>query len=236
MVTKEEVLKELGLSDKEVAVYLSLLMIGQSTVNFVANKAALNRVTTYDILKALKEKGYVSYVIKSGVKHFEAAEPSKFLDDLKEKEEKVESVLDELQRIKSTLVKKPEIEVYEGIKGLKSIFNDILKEKKKTLWIGAPIMLEKLQFYFPHFIREKRKIKMFSKVITTDNKSMRKYYAANLGQYVKYKFVDKKINVTKIIYGNKVAHLTFKEKDSIGILIHNKQIAESERNMFDLLF
>lgn len=79
MVTKEEALKELNLSDKEVKVYLSLLMLGQSTVNDIAKKANLNRVTTYDILKALLERGFVSYVIISGVKHFEAVQPSKFL-------------------------------------------------------------------------------------------------------------------------------------------------------------
>jgi len=236
MVTKEEALRGLGLSEKEIAVYLALLMTGQSTVNFIANKAKLNRVTTYDILKSLKEKGYVSYVIKSGVKYFESADPSKFLDDLKVKEKKLQSVLSELQSIKSTLTKKPEIEVYEGIKGLKSIFNDILTEKKKSLWIGAPVMLEKLKFYFPHFIKEKRKLNMLSKVITTDNKNMQKYKAENAGKYLDIKFVNKKINVTKIIYGDKVAHLTFDEKNSVGVLIHNKQIADNEKNMFDLLF
>ena len=37
------VLRELGLSDKEIKIYLTLLKLGQSTVNLIAKKANLNR-------------------------------------------------------------------------------------------------------------------------------------------------------------------------------------------------
>ncbi len=236
MVTKEEALKELNLSDKEVKVYLSLLMLGQSTANSIAKKARLNRVTTYDILKALLERGFVSYVIKSGVKHFEAVDPSKFSDTLKEKQEKIKAIMPELKAIKASLTKKPQVEMFEEIKGLKSIFNDILKENKETLFIGDPKMLDKLQFYFPHFIKQKRKQGIFSKVITFDCPSMRKYKKQSPKKYLNMKFIKQEIEMTKVIYGNKVSFLTFKEKNSIGILINNKDIADTERKLFDMLW
>ena len=236
MVTKEEALKELNLSNKEVKVYLSLLMLGQSTVNAIAKKSNLNRVTTYDILKALLERGFVSYVIISGVKHFEAVEPSKFLDSLKEKQEKIEAVLPELEAVKASLTKKPQIEMFEEINGLKSVFNDILKENKETWFIGDPKMLDALQFYFPHFIKQKRKQGIFSKVITYDCKAMRKYKKQAPKKYIHMRFINQKIDMTKIFYGNKVAFLTFKEKNSIAILINNKDIADTERKLFEMLW
>ena len=236
MVTKEEALKELNLSDKEVKVYLSLLMLGQSAVNAVAKKANLNRVTTYDVLKSLLERGFVSYVIISGVKHFEAVDPSKFLDSLREKQEKIEAVLPELKAVKASLTKKPQIEMFEEINGLKSIFNDILKENKETWFIGDPKMLDALQFYFPHFIKQKRKQGIFSKVITYDCKAMRKYKKQAPKKYIHMRFIKEKIDMTKIFYGDKVAFLTFKEKNSIGILINNKAIADTERKLFDILW
>ena len=236
MITKEEALKELNLSDKEIKVYLSLLMLGQSTVNSIAKKANLNRVTTYDVLKTLSEKGFVSHVIISGIKHFEAVDPSKFIDFLTEKQEKIEAVLPQLDAIKASLTKKPEIEMYEGINGLKSIFNDILKEKKETWFIGDPKMLDALQFYFPHFIKQKRKQRIFSKVITEDCKAMRKYKKEAPKKYINMKFTDKKVEMTKVIYSNKIAFLTFKEKNSIGILIDNKDISNTERKLFDILW
>ncbi|MBT4651789.1 hypothetical protein HOC13_04695 [Candidatus Woesearchaeota archaeon] len=234
MITKEEALQELNLNSKEINIYLSLLMLGQSTVSSIAKKAKLNRVSTYDLLKSLLERGFVSYVIKSGVRYFEAVEPSRFLDNLKEKQEKIKQILPELEAIKSTLTEKPQIEMYEEIKGLKSIFNDILKENKETWFIGDPEMLDSLKFYFPHFINQKRKQDIFSKVITYDNKAMRNYQAPK--KYMEMRFINEKIEMTKIIYGNKVAFLTFKEKDSIGLLINNKQITNTEKKLFKLLW
>jgi sugar-specific transcriptional regulator TrmB len=236
MVTKEEALKELNLSEKEVKVYLSLLMLGKSTVNAVAKKARLNRVSTYDLLESLLNRGFVSYAIISGVKHFEAVEPSRFLDSLKEKQEKLEEVLPELESIKTTLTKKPQIEVYEEINGLKSIFNDILKENKETWFVGDPKMLDSLQFYFPHFIKQKRKQGLFSKVITYDCPAMRKYKSEAPERFIKMKYISQKVEMTKIVYGNKVAFLTFREKNSIGILINNEEIANTERKLFDILW
>lgn len=236
MVTKEEALKELDMSDKEVQAYLSLLMIGKSTVNMIAKKSKLNRVTTYDILKALLERGFVSYVIISGVKHFEAVQPSKFLDTLREKQEKIQAVLPELESLKATLTKKPQIETYEEIDGLKSVFNDMLKENKESWFIGDPKMLDAMQFYFPHFIRQKRKQGIFSKVITTDCPAMRKYKKEAPAKYIDMRYIRQKIDMTKIIYHDKVAFLTFREKNSIGLLISNKDIADTEKTMFKLLW
>lgn len=236
MVTKEEALKEMSLNDKEIKVYLALLKLGQNTVNEISKEADLNRVTCYDILKSLLEKGYVSYVIKSGVKYFESVEPSKFLDELKLKQEKMQEIMPELELIKKSLLEKPDIETYEGINGLKSIFNDILKENKQADFIGAPKMLDALEFYFPHFIKQKRKQNIFSRVITEDCKEMHNYKKKAPKKYINMKFINKKIEITKIIYGSKVAFLTFDKENSIGILINHKEITNSERNMFKILW
>ncbi len=232
----KEILKELGLSDKEIKIYLTLLKLGQSTVNLIAKKANLNRVTCYDVLKYLQEKGLVSYVIKSGVKYFESAEPRKLLGDLQEKQAKLKSILPDLEALKQSVKEKPSIEVYEGIKGLKTIIEDILKENKESWFIADPDFMDAIPFYFPHFIKKKRKQGMFSKVITLDCKRMRGYKRNNPKKYVNIKFIDEKLPTTKIIYGNKLAILTFEKENSIGIIIENKQIVDTERKLFELLW
>jgi hypothetical protein len=50
------------------------------------------------------------------------------------------------------------------------------------------------------------------------------------------RFIKEKIDMTKIIYGDKIAYLTFKEKNSIGVLITNKAIAETEKKLFNILW
>lgn len=236
MVGVEEALGEIGFSEKEIAVYLALLRLGQSAVTVISEKARLNRVTTYDILKSLIEKGYVSYVIKEGIRYFEAADPSRFSRDLKEKQEKISSVMNDLEGMKSSLKKKPKVEVYEEISGIKSVFQDILKEEKEALFVGAPRMLERLEFYFPHFIKQKRKQRIFSKVITKDCKAMREYRKNTPKSAMDMRFVDEEIEVTKIIYGDKVAFLTFQEQNSIGVLIDNRDVSNLERTTFNMVW
>lgn len=235
-MTKEQILRDLGLSDKEVKIYLALLSIGQSSVNSIAKRARLNRVTTYDVLKYLQEKGLVSYVIKSGVKYYEAAEPSKFLGDLQEKQAKVKSILPELEELKESVKEKPGIEVYEGLAGLKTILEDVIKENKESWFISDSVFMDSLEFYFPHLIKQKRKQGIFSRVITSDNKRMRQYKAKNPKKYVDLRFIDEKLHTTKIIYGDKVATLTFEKENSMGIMVRNKQMAENERKLFELLW
>lgn len=236
MATKEEILQDLGLNDKEVKVYLNLLALGQSSVNSIAKKARLNRVSCYDILSYLQKKGLVSYVIKSGVKYFEAAPPRKMLGDLQEKEAKVKSILPELESLKQSIREKPTIELYEGIAGLKTVLEDVIKEAKESWFISDPVFMDSLEFYFPHFIREKRKIGMFSRVITLDCKTMRSYQRKNSRKYVDLRFIKEKLPTTKIIYGNKLAILTFEKENSIGLIIENKDIADTERKLFELLW
>ena len=59
------ILKNFGLSEKEIAIYLSLIELGPSSVREISNKSKVNRGTTYDILKALIALGIVSYYNKA---------------------------------------------------------------------------------------------------------------------------------------------------------------------------
>ena len=65
--------------------------------------------------------------------------------------------------------------MYEGIPGLKTIIEMIIKEKKESWFIAEPEFMDALKYYFPHFIRAKRKQKLSSKLITLDCKRMREY-------------------------------------------------------------
>ena len=63
---KEKILTSLGLTDKEVKIYLASLQLGSSLVQKIANFAKLNRTSAYDLLKSLEQKGFISYTIQSG--------------------------------------------------------------------------------------------------------------------------------------------------------------------------
>jgi sugar-specific transcriptional regulator TrmB len=62
-------LKNFGLSDNEVAVYTALLTGGSDTASNIAERAKLNRSTTYVQLDSLMAYGLASS-FKRGRKHF----------------------------------------------------------------------------------------------------------------------------------------------------------------------
>src|SRR5258708_27934173 len=60
----EVILKNFGLSEKEISVYLALVELGPSSVREISAKSKVNRGTTYDILRALIKLGIASYYNK----------------------------------------------------------------------------------------------------------------------------------------------------------------------------
>src|SRR5579863_3090049 len=102
------ILKQLGFSEKETNVYLTLLKNGPSSVRTLALSSGINRGTTYDILKSLKENGLVSYYHKATKQFFVAEDPSALNTTLEHR-------IDNLEEVRSHLT--------QAIPELKSLFN-----------------------------------------------------------------------------------------------------------------
>ena len=161
---KEEALQLLGLTDKEIQIYLSCLKLGSSLVQNIAISAKQNRTSTYDILSSLENKGFVSFTISSGKKHYQAVNPQNLLNLFKEREKLIEEAIPELDSLVKSKIVSPKIEVFLGKNGLKTLFEGILKEADSFYCIASKKQLFKLfSFYFPHFVerRKKKGIKVF---------------------------------------------------------------------------
>ncbi len=134
----EKVLEDVGLTKSEVAVYLALLELGSSTTGSIIKKAGIASGKAYLILDRLVNKGLVTYVIRGGRKNFQAADPSRLLDYLREKENLLKEKEGELEKIIPGLKARFEknknqarAEVFEGIKGFKTFYEWVLKEAGK---------------------------------------------------------------------------------------------------------
>src|SRR3989338_6514101 len=115
-------LREAGLTEGEVKVYLALLELGSSTTGPIIEKSHIARSIIYQILEKLMQKGLVSQVIKEKTKYFQAAEPNKILEYIDERREKfeetkkvIENLLPELE-LKQKLAMKSEVAIYFGYK------------------------------------------------------------------------------------------------------------------------
>jgi len=239
-MTVHEVLTRLGLSNNEIKVYLVLIDSGSSLAGNLAKKTNLHRRQVYDALNRLIHKGLVSYTVKSGKKTFKSVHPERILNIAMERVEEIQKILPEINKKFDSVKTKILCEVYEGVEGLKSVMEMILKERKEWLTIGstgkAPIILP---FYLEQFARKRVKLRIKRKILIADTKEGREYYKMLKKQdLTQTKFLPKEIQQPQTIwiFGNKVAIILVSLEYPVVFLIDNKEIAHSYREYFDLLW
>lgn len=140
-------LKEAGLTDGEIKVYLALLELGSSTTGPVIEKSHIARSIIYQILEKLMRKGLVSQITKEKTKYFQAAEPNKILEyiderekQLEENKKRIEKLLPELL-LKQKMAPKSETNMYLGYKGIRTAHEHLylkLKRGEEYCYLGVP--------------------------------------------------------------------------------------------------
>ena len=233
------ILTEAGLTKKEAEVYLALIELGSASASQIIQKTGLHRAVVYDLLQRLIEKGLVGHAIKGRKKFFEATNPERLLDILKEKENKIKTILPqlfELSQFKDHL----EVKIYKGKEGIKTVFEDILRSKPNE-WLSLGSSGETYDL-LPAFLDEFHKIRV------------KKGIAARgllLGKGKKRGLTLSKINLTEIrylpqnfvtptvinIYNDRTA-LYSVTSDNIPfiILIENAQLTKSFIEYFEWLW
>ncbi len=235
------ILQEIGLSEKEAIVYIALLKLGEETASRVSQVAELNRITTYALLKSLKEKGFCSIYDKNNVQYFKAIKPEQILGLLDERKNKIKVILPELKGYESKVSAKPEISLFEGKKGITAMLYLILKDaqnKKEVFGYGNLTVAEKVMEYQSlHWrkIRLQKKIKMKGVVDSfVDIGFVNDQTWRGLTQRRTNKDLAK-INTYVLFTENLVAYLSL-SVELVGVLIKNKEIAGKERFNFDMLW
>ena len=234
-----EALKQFGLSEKEIKVYLANLELGDATANNIAVRAEVSRPTTYDTLTSLKKRGLVGHVIRKNISYFEAANPKEILSILKEREEKIRDILPDLLALKKSVKEKPKIELYEGDKGLKNIINDLIYTKEPILTFSSnEDLMKKLTYAFPNYIQRRIEAKIPIKVIAERNKETEKYIPNKKETYREIRFVPKEFEFPNAmyIYGDKIAMLDLNKDPSIGIIIKDESLNKMFRAIFNLIW
>lgn len=126
-------LEEVGLNKKEAILYVALLELGEANLQTIANKAKLKRTTVYDIIKILKEKGLLSTSKRGKRNYYYAENPRVIKTIFEEKINKLEGALPELLSIANLIEKKPKIQFFEGIEGIKNVYRDTLEYKDSKM-------------------------------------------------------------------------------------------------------
>ena len=243
----EDLLAEIGLTKSEIAVYFALLEIGSSTTGPIIKKARIASGKAYLILDKLIDKGLVTYALSTGRKYFQAKDPDRILDYLKEKEDELKNKEEQIRKIIPKLKAeyeekkyKPIAEVFEGIKGFRTFYEFALKELKKGEYIyvlGVPRKaLERFEAYLLDW--NERRIKSGIKMQILYNSDCKEFGAKREKmQLTEVRYMKEELEtpawidifkdyvVTINVHGNPVC-----------FLIKDKNSAESYKKYFEILW
>jgi predicted transcriptional regulator len=233
-------LKEIGLNDKESRVYIALLELEDALVSEIAAKAKINRSLLYTILSSLAKKGIVTYILKNNVRYYRAAEPQKILAMMKEKEKILNSIMPDLIALHKPRKARPIVEVLEGREGLKTIMNDVLRQRKEWFAFNVPgkgpATLGTTVHSFQNE-RQKRGIKLNAIVMKTKQGIKRgKQFAAMKHSKARYMPETFASPASNWIYGDRSVILFWYKESPFAIRIIDKELADSYKNHFKALW
>jgi sugar-specific transcriptional regulator TrmB len=237
----KETLERVGFSSSETKVYISLLRIGSSKAGKLSRECQINRTTTYDALKRLQEKGLASYIVKANRKWFEVVEPRRLLDYLKERENDLQEILPELQKIHKLPKEKHDVTLFYGYRGMKSILLDLIREGGvRRVMDSEEQMARKMPHFAKFFIKQLDKKKILVKHLVRDNKEVVEWWyepSIKPSKGTQVRFVSKKIPSDAVIdiYRDKVAISIWTDPPE-GIIIQNKTVADSFKEYFEMLW
>ncbi|MBN2052750.1 helix-turn-helix domain-containing protein [Candidatus Woesearchaeota archaeon] len=238
-----DALRKIGLTDGEIKIYLSLLDTGSSSTGKIIKKSGISGSKTYEVLDRLIKKGLASFVVKNGVKYFEASPPNKILDYLMEKEQEIQEEKITVQKIipklllKQNSSKQSEVKVFTGFDGLKTANEDIintLKKGEEWLSMGLSEQPASWENYF-----NKRQIERAKKGIKHRHLLNEKYKSLYAKRkklpFTEFKFLPHNFEMptSTEIYKNKVLIFILIEADPVAIMIESKAVADSFRKYFE---
>jgi sugar-specific transcriptional regulator TrmB len=243
----ENVLKELGLTDSEVKVYLTLLELGDSTRTNIVNKSKIAGSKVYDILEKLKQKGLVTIYIKDKIKHFKPVSPKQILNYIEDKKDSIvsmkqqaENILPQLLLMFNSSKADEEVELYEGLKGLQAIFYEqieIMKPDETAYVIGGTRGSdeEHVMAFFQkiHDLRAKKKI--ITKMLYNKRQKANTEKLFNSYKYTTTRYIDHTSPVAINIYKNRTVIIIFGKKIT-AIHIKSIDVANSFMEYFNILW
>jgi len=241
----EELLREIGLTEGEIRVYIALLKIGTTSTGPLMKQSNISSSKIYLILDRLIERGLVAYSIENDVRVYEANSPDMIMNYLEEKQKKIELQKEKsLQLIKALkkipkLKKEDEARVYNGINGIKLVHDQLLDElnpDEEYLVICAPPEAGKVLRSYWRDHNERRIEKRIGMKIIVD------YGHPQIPDFKKYKYTqvrvlnpDVKTPAWIFVYRDVVVMATV-TGTTILFKIHNKSIADSYKEFFKIMW
>lgn len=234
------ILEDLGLTQAETKVYLTLLELGSSTAGPILEKSGIQNSVVHRSIHTLINKGLINYVAEGKRKVYQATNPENFLNFIDDKKKRFEQILPELKLKQKSQKNQENATIYKGIRGIKEVYSILINNNgDEYLTYGGGPPTEKMMginwWLALHQKRVSNKLpsrQVFDESVRNiggteiQKKALTniKYVSSELAQFQE-----------TIIVGDFVAITVFTE-NPYAFLIKDKAVAEGYKKYFEVLW
>lgn len=241
-------LQEIGLTEDQAKVYRTLLELGPSKAFKIAFNSGVKRALTYKILDQLEEMGLVTSVEteEDKVTTFSPVHPSKLEELINLKRKNVADAENSLNSIIQTLTssynlanKKPNVQFFEGEKGVKYVYDDILRQKCDILIFRSYLdnTNESVSKIIDELRDRQRRLGLKVRLISS-KKPTQEIVKRDKENNVSRKYLEEEkfsLPAQISVYGDKVAIISYKDP-IITTVIENSEIRTAFAILFELVW
>lgn len=237
----KNLLERIGLSEKEAAVYLAALKLGETTVMAISKKSEVKRSTVYTIIDDLKRRGIMAEVHKGLKKKFVAENPRNLLQIVEDNRERLQKYLPDLMNMYSFPSTDQGVKVLEGAEGvrngLESMLSDIEVGDYYLVMVNFETLFELLPNFMPKFLAKRATYNINIRTIVQDGERGR-WYKSNQEKFndtVKIFPKDVQFSANIVLTPHRVL---FKKllPDTGAVIIENRQVVDTIKQVFEMVW
>ncbi len=244
-----QILKNLGLDEKEIRIFLQTAHQKLAPVSQIAKKTGLKRTTCYQIIENLVKRKYIRRYIQHGMKYYAAAS----LEELKQLLDKQAAPLEEARNLlahDTSELKKfynvgtadTQISFYEGYEEIQLAYDKVLDQEDSEIYS----LLRKeetanhpLKKYWEKYLQKRQQLGKKSKSLVPASQRS-KTYVKTSAQENRYTVSIKEQDIPIVgdlkVCGNLVAIISQHQGRIFGITIENPRTAAMFKGILKTLW
>lgn len=244
-------LAKLGLPTEVADIYFALRLHGPQSVSGVARLSGVERTRIYRLMDELRASSLIEVEVKYKRNIFHAAPLTNVQALIARKEQELKDLQAQMVRLDEILASDrlaspaTTIQSYQGPEGVKQMHWNQTRAHTETL----SILYENIQIrtnlaFFERWVRVCNERGLAFRSLVGDNfiESQKKWYGRHdnerlehwQGRYLPDSILP--ITYSTVIYDDVVAYYNWKDGEIFGVEIHNRQIADTQRALFEMLW
>ncbi len=247
----QDYFQQLGLEPAVADIYLALHAYGPQSISDLARNSGVERTRIYRLLDTLSDSSLVEIETHYKRNIIKGAPVSNLQILLSKKEEELRNLHAGLEKVKQAVAEhgkvqhSTQVQFYRGIEGLKQMFWNETRSTTDNVCILFENIQHKIKStFFERWVYEFNERGIKSRSIIGDHflESQKQWYkhkdnervAQFESRYIAKDIFD--ITHSTVVYNDVVAYHNWREGVIFGIEIYNQEIADAQRNFFEMLW